>query len=319
MKKFLLALIGAMLLFAACAFAESAPADGLYSIGVSSNAKMFKVTDCILRVEDGKMTAVLTMSGSGYGYLYQGTSAEAEAAPVENWTPYFENADGKHRFAIEIPCLDEELPMASWSIRYEKWYDRTLQFFSNTLSPYREIVPEGVYSAAMISDTELNGEECLIYSDGEKMRLESDDLSMDLPSLDTRVPIEGGSIKVESLNLMPYRVTAPDGIYSAQAQTDSNLLQFTDCRLTVVNGEMTARLTAKSNNFDYLYMGAAADANANRDAWIQAVPDENGIYTYEIPVASLDNTLKIATYSAKKKLWYDRELTIDSQTLIIQE
>ena len=66
-------------------------------------------------------------------------------------------------------------------------------------------------------------------------------------------------------------------------------------------------------------MGAAADANANHDAWIQAEPDENGIYTYEIPVASLDNTLQIATYSAKKKLWYDRELTIDSQTLIIQE
>jgi len=42
------------------------------------------------------------------------------------------------------------------------------------------------------------------------------------------------------------------------------------------------------------------------------------MYTYEIPVASLDNTLQIATYSAKKKLWYDRELTIDSQTLILQ-
>ena len=63
------------------AFAESAPADGLYTIGVSSNAKMFKIMDCILRVEDGKMTAVLTMSGSGYGYLYQGTSAQADAAP----------------------------------------------------------------------------------------------------------------------------------------------------------------------------------------------------------------------------------------------
>ena len=319
MKKFLLALIGAMLLFAACAFAESAPADGLYSIGVSSNAKMFKVTDCILRVEDGKMTAVLTMSGSGYGYLYQGTSVEADAAPVESWTPYFENTDGKHRFAIEIPYLDGEMPMASWSIRYEKWYDRTLQFFSNTLSPYREIVPEGVYSAVILSDTELNGTECLIYSDEGKMRLESDDLSMDLPSLDMKVPIEDGWIKVESLNLMPYRVIASDDIYSAQVQTDSNLLRFTECRLTVTNGEMTALLTAKNNNFDYLYLGAAVDANANRDAWIQAVPDENGVYTYEIPVVSLDNTLQIATYSAKKKLWYDRELTIDSQTLIIQE
>ena len=166
------------------AFAESAPADGLYTIGVSSSSKMFKVMDCILRVEDGKMTAVLTMSGSGYGYLYQGTSAEADAAPVENWTPYFENADGKHRFAIEIPALDEEIPMASWSIRYEKWYDRSLQFFSDTLKPYQEIAPDGVYSAEIISDTGLNGATAILYSKDGEMTLETDNLSMELLSLD---------------------------------------------------------------------------------------------------------------------------------------
>ena len=301
------------------AFAESAPADGLYTIGVSSSAKMFKIMDCILRVEDGKMTAVLTMSGSGYGYLYQGTSAEADAAPMESWTPYFENADGKHRFAIEIPVLDEEIPMASWSIRYEKWYDRSLQFFSDTLKPYREIAPDGVYSAKLLSDTELNGATAILYSKDGEMTLETDNLSMELSSLDTRIPVENGWIKVESLNLKPHTVTAPDGAYSAQVQTDSNLLRFTGCRMTIVNGEMTALLTAKNNNFDYIYLGPAADANADPDGWIRAEHNADGAYTYTIPVASLDNTIQIATYSAKKKLWYDRELTIDSQTLMLQE
>ena len=297
------------------ALAESAPADGLYTIGVSSNAKMFKIMDCILRVEDGNMTAVLTMSGSGYGYLYQGTSAQADAAPVEDWTPYFENADGRHRFAIEIPCLDGEVPMASWSIRYEKWYDRTLQFFSNTLSPYREIAPDGVYSAEIISDTELNGMQCLIYSDEGNMILEASGLSMELPSLDTRIPAEGGWIKVDSLNLEPYSVSAPDGVYSAEVKTDSGLLRFADCRLTVADGEMTALLTAKNNSFDYIYLGLAADANADREEWIAAVPNGEGAYTYQIPVASLDNTIQLATYSAKKKIWYDREIMFDSQSL----
>ena len=301
------------------AIAEPAPADGLYTIGVSSSAKMFKVMDCILRVEDGKMTAVLTMSGSGYGYLYQGTSAEAGAAPVENWTPYFENADGKHRFAIEIPVLDEEIPMASWSIRYEKWYDRSLQFFSDTLKPYREIAPDGVYSAEILSDTELNGATAILYSKDEEMTLETDNLSMELSSLDTRIPFEYGWIKVESFHLMPYRVTAPDGVYSAQVQTDSNLLRFTGCRLTIVNGEMTALLTAKNNNFDHIYLGPAADANADPDGWIRAEQNADGACTYTIPIASLDNTIQIATYSAKKKLWYDRKMTIDSQTLMLQE
>ena len=298
------------------AIAESAPADGLYSIGVSSNAKMFKIVDCILRVEDGRMTAVLTMSGSGYGYLYQGTSAEASAAPVESWTPYFDNADGKHRFAIEIPALDEEIPMASWSIRYEKWYDRSLQFFSNTLSSYREIAPDGVYSSVIISDTELNGTECLLRSDGEKMVLEAADLSMDVDSLDIRLPIDGGWLKIDSLGIEPFNVVAPDGIYSAQVETDSNLLRFTDCRLTVADGKMTALLTARENRFEYIYLGPAADANADPDGWIHAGLNADGAYVYEIPVSSLDNTIQIATYSAKKKLWYDRELMINSQTLI---
>jgi len=301
------------------AIAESAPADGLYTIGVSSNAKMFRIMDCILHVEDGIMTAVLTMSGSGYGYLYQGTSAQADAAPVENWTPYFENADGKHRFAIEIPVLDEEIPMASWSIRYEKWYDRSLQFFSNTLKPHREIAPDGVYRAEIISDTELNGKTCILRSGNGEMNLEAEELSMQLASLDMRVPVEGGWLKIESLGLEPHSVTAADGSYAVQVQTDSALLRFTDCRLTVSGGRMTALLTAKNNNFDYLYLGTAADALGSADEWICAVQNADGVYTYEIPIASLDNTIQIATYSAKKKLWYDRELTIDSHTLVEQE
>lgn len=327
-----------VLVLAQCALAESAPADGLYTIGVASNARMFKVVDCILRVEDAKLTAVLTMSSSGYGYLYQGTSAEADAAPVQTWTPYFENADGKHRFAIEIPYLDGELPMASWSIRYEKWYDRTLQFFSNTLKPYAEIAPDGVYSGAIASDTIMDGMPCLLYSRDGEMTLELDvggaPLNVNgedaeaagnaarvaLPSLDMRVPVqmegEEGWLKLESISLEPHAVSAPDGSYSAQAQTDSALLRFTDCRLNIVDGEITALLRAKNNNFDYLYLGPAAQANGNQEMWIPAVPDASGVYTYEIPIASLDNTLQIATYSAKKKLWYDRELTIDSQTLI---
>ena len=321
------------------ALAESPPADGLYSVGVSSNAKMFRITDCILRVEDGKMIAVLTMSGSGYGYLYQGTSAEADTAPIESWTPYFENDDGKHCFAIEIPCLDTEMPMASWSIRYEKWYDRTLQFFSDTLSPYREIAPDGVYSAEIRSDTIMDGMPCLIFSKEGKMTLKleleenlklhvdgkkadcSDGIAaVELSSLDLRVPVsfeqEEGWLKVEAAELQPYAVKTDDGTYSVAVQTDSGLLRFADCSLFVESGEMTALLTAKNNNFDYLYLGMAADANADRDHWISAVPNAEGVYTYMIPVASLDNAIHVATYSAKKKLWYDREIVFDSQTLI---
>lgn len=147
------------------------------------------------------------------------------------------------------------------------------------------------------------------------MTLEAPDFSMEIPSLDLRLPFENGWLKIESRGLETRSVSAADGVYFAQVQTDSALLRFTDCVLSVSDGNMTALLTAKNNNFDYLYMGAAADANANPQDWIAAVENADGAYTYEIPVSSLDNTLPIATYSAKKKLWYDREISIASQDL----
>ena len=337
MRKWI-AMLLIWMLCVACAAAESAPADGLYTIGVSSSSKMFKIVNCLLRVEEGKLTAVMTMSGSGYGYLYQGTSAEADAAPVENWTPFFEDEEGRHCFVIEIPALDTEFPMAAWSIRYSKWYDRTVQFFSNTLRPYALVAPDGVYSGVLSSDTLMDGMECLLRSRDGEMTLEMDvgegvQLTVNgqaaelaggvarvaIPSLDLRMSVsidgEEGWLKLESAAIAPYTVTAEDGVYSIEARTDSGLLKFTDCRLTIADGGMKALLTAKNNSFDYLYLGLAADANAHSDAWIPAVPNAEGAYTYEIPVESLDNEISVATYSAKKKLWYDRKIVFDSSTL----
>lgn len=52
---------------------EATAANGIYSMDVVSSSSMFKVVDCILTAKDGKMSAVLTLSGTGYGYLYMGT------------------------------------------------------------------------------------------------------------------------------------------------------------------------------------------------------------------------------------------------------
>ena len=49
--------------------AAGEPVDGLYTVGVTSNSNMFRVVKCVLRVEDGRLAATLTLSGKGYGYL----------------------------------------------------------------------------------------------------------------------------------------------------------------------------------------------------------------------------------------------------------
>ena len=321
-----------------CAAAESAPADGLYSISVSSSTKMFKVVDCALRVEDGRMTAVLTLSGTGYGYVFAGTSAEAEAAPEEAWAPYVENWDGKYTYAIEIPALDQDVAVSGFSMKYQKWYDRTLNFFSSTLTERVDTAPDGVYDGVLRSDASLEGTACVLTAKGGAMTVELsgegiDALAIDgaevapengtlrftLPSLNKRIPaqVNGGDafLLLNSAELTDHSVGAEDGVYTIDVRTDSNLLKITGCVLSIRNGKMTAMLTAVNSSYDYLYLGLAKDAPDDESAWIPAAPDARGAYTYLVEIPTLDNALPVATHSAKKSLWYDRSITLDSTTL----
>ena len=47
--------------------------DGEYEIEVDSSSSMFKITACTLTVDDGQMTARMTMGGTGYLRVYMGT------------------------------------------------------------------------------------------------------------------------------------------------------------------------------------------------------------------------------------------------------
>lgn len=324
-----------------CAGAESAPADGLYTIGVTSSTKMFKVVDCALRVEDGKMTAVLTLSGVGYGYVYAGTSAEAEAAPEEDWSPYVPNWDGKYTYEIEIPALDADVAVCGFSIKYQKWYDRTLVFNSATLSPRTNVAPDGVYDGILHSDGAIDGLDCILTARNGEMNVElagdvqalriggaeysAEDgrLTFPLASLDLRTAVEvrqndnwsACRLRIDSAELSDHSVTAPDGVYTAEVRTDSKLLKITSCVLSIRGGTMTAMLTAGNSSYDCLYLGLAKDAPNDKAAWIAGSPDASGAYTYLLPIASLDNEISVATHSAKKSLWYDRSITLDSATL----
>ncbi|MFR0962065.1 MAG: hypothetical protein ACLSGB_09340 [Dorea sp.] len=46
------------------------------------------MVDCKLTSKDGKMSAVLTLSGTGYGYLYMEPRREAAAADQSSWIPF---------------------------------------------------------------------------------------------------------------------------------------------------------------------------------------------------------------------------------------
>lgn len=121
--------------------------DGVYDIKVDSSSSMFNIVDCQLLVQDGNMTAVMTMSGTGYLYVYMGSGEEAAKAPTEEYIPYQENTEGAHTYAVPVEALDKGIACAAFSKNKEKWYDRTLVFRADSL-------PTGAFARSMVSSPE---------------------------------------------------------------------------------------------------------------------------------------------------------------------
>lgn len=121
--------------------------DGSYNIEVTSSSSMFRIINCELNVSQGEMTAVITLSGTGYEKLFMGVGEEALASSDENCIYFVENEEGKYTYTVPVEALDKDIECAAWSIRKQQWYDRIIVFESDTL-------PEG----ALIIKTDISSE-----------------------------------------------------------------------------------------------------------------------------------------------------------------
>lgn len=130
--------------------------DGVYLVTVDSSSSMFKIESCELTVENGEMTAVMTMGGKGYLYLCMGTGEEAAAAPEEDYIPFEENEDGAHTFTVPVEALDMGIDCAAFSKKKEQWYERTLVFRSDSL-------PQDAFAEDMITTVADLGLEDGVY------------------------------------------------------------------------------------------------------------------------------------------------------------
>lgn len=113
--------------------------DGSYEITVDSSSTMFNITKCMLNVSNGKMTAVMTMHGKGYLYLFMG---KGDDAVESGYIPFVEDPEGAHTFTVPVESLDVPVDCAAFSKNREKWYDRTLVFRSDLIPA--ECFAEGV-------------------------------------------------------------------------------------------------------------------------------------------------------------------------------
>ena len=103
-------------------------ADGTYDIEVETDSSMFRSESCKLTVADGTYRVELVLPGEGFSKLYWGSAADAEKAADADVCEYRLNDDGKYTFDLTVSALDEELPIAAFGHRRDKWYDHTITF-----------------------------------------------------------------------------------------------------------------------------------------------------------------------------------------------
>ena len=114
----------------------------------------------------------------------------------------------------------------------------------------------------------------------------------------------------------------PDGVYTADFDTDSSMFHANEAcdgkgTLTVENGQMTFHVSLVSKNIVNLYLGKAAEAEANASDWLQPTTDTvtysdgtaEEVYGFDIPVSALDTDFDLAILGKKGK-WYDHTVSV---------
>jgi len=297
---------------------EATVANGIYSMDVTSSSSMFKVVDCILTAKDGKMSAVLTLSGTGYGYLYMGTKEEAASADQSSWIPYQVNEEGKYTYTVPVEALDKEIAVAAYSIKKGIWYDRTLTFQSETMKKIADLNSTDSNNKGDSGNTGNNGNTGNSGTTGGSNNTGNTGTNNSVfpggsvPGTNSG-KTDGNDGKAD--NVSKYEsdtsgstshvnsgTTLKDGVYTPDRFTWSGgtgKVQITCNKVTIQNGQAYATLVFSSDHYQYV------KANGNKYYTTKG----GGSATAVIPVA-LNQNNKIIGMTDKMSVAHEIEYTI---------
>ncbi len=238
--------------------------DGVYEVTVESSSSMFPIEKAVLTVENGSMTAVLTMGGQGYLKVFPGTGVEAAASDLSAYIDFQVDEEGKHTFTIPVEALDEPIACAAFSRNREKWYDRFLLFEAESL-------PE---DAVLV---ELPDYEALRQASKEKR----------IAALREENGINGEAAGGQGDGyVQPALIEMEDGEYAIEVEVKGGTGRTTvssPAGLTVRDGYAYARIEWSSSNYDYMLVGGK-----------KYLPlYEEGYSTFEIPITVFNEPMEV--------------------------
>ena len=223
------------------------PADGVYTTTTSTGAEMFRVVETILTVKNGKMSAEITLSGTGYDYLYMGTAAEA-AGNQSQWIgfkdeekSYIENGEEKtgRSYIIPISTLDTPLAMASHSVKRDRWYDRSITVSSKDL---KKLSSDEAGSNGGVNTNPTPTSDPTVTKDSTKDTTPAEESKSESDT-------SGSTSQVNS------KTKLKDGVYTPDKFTWSGgtgKVSITCDKVTIKNGQALATIAFSSSAYQYV-------------------------------------------------------------------
>ncbi|MCI8862870.1 MAG: hypothetical protein HFI20_10370 [Lachnospiraceae bacterium] len=260
--------------------------DGVYEVTVESSSPMFPIEKALLTVENGSMTAVLTMGGQGYLKVYPGTGTQAASSDPSQYIDFQVNEEGKHTFTIPVEALDQPIACAAFSKNREKWYDRSLLFEAESLPKEAVLVDLPDYEALKQAAKEKR-----IAALREESEQKAAEEAKAADNSDTaEKPETAGAQETANdpsgTSAQPAFIEMEDGEYAIEVEVKGGTGRTTissPAGLLVRDGQAYARIEWSSTSYDYMLVGGKKYLPLN----------EEGYSTFEIPITIFNEPMEV--------------------------
>ena len=246
-------------------------ADGTYTVDTECSSSFFRILEAELTVEDGEMTAVLTMSSQSYSYVYPGTPEEAADADFEDYIP-LETDGSRYTFTIPVEALNAAVSCAAFSKNREKWYGRSICFDASSL-------PDGALDFDL-PDYDLIEDAVDLYDEENGTDVVGDYFASDEDDEAEASAASSGEAEAAS-------VEVEDGTYSINVDMtggSGRASVTTPTWLYVEDGKAYAKLLWSSTYYDYMIVGGVTYYNETTDG---------GNSTFTIPITAFDEGMTV--------------------------
>ena len=246
---------------------------GKYNVTTESSSSFFHIIDTKLTVKKDKMVAVIQIASYSYKCVYLGTGEEAAKAPLEDYI-MGEDSELGTSFTVPIEALNKEIPLAAYSKRKKKWYDRLI------------LVDASSFPSSAISFTvpDYNRIESAIelYDQENKTNTREE---LEKKAVKAKAKIKSGDESDGATE--PADIDMKDGTYSIEVNMTGGSGRASVSSPTwfiVKDGKAYARLLWSSAYYDFMMVGGKKYLNESKNG---------GNSTFTIPITQFDTTMSV--------------------------